>query len=361
MPEDINNVSSVRLSNWTFPSNYNTFNIDNRNVTMTFQINTPYNPGENMYTNPTADAIFQALYSNLYNDYSITIEEGFYIPHQMVTELTNKMNEAITNYIITYFEANGYTDLVSDFYSSGGYTDFIVVYNSVSQKIWFGNRSSGFLLTNSTRLEHIIYGDPTQCLTRNKLQNSSNWGLPGNLGLSRCDTLAVTLAIDETKRFYYGNVGYGDNGYWLIPNATLPLATVSYIECPFKINLMGPSHFYMELMADNISLNNIDEIAPFNISTTSISTNATNGIVNSSFAKIAIPTIPISQWFDRDSDTYKYIDPPAQRLRNLKIRLRYHDGQLVQFGVFDYTFTLEFSIFQAEQLKQFSTYKTVGF
>jgi hypothetical protein len=73
-------------------------------------------------------------------------------------------------------------------------------------------------------------------------------------------------------------------------------------------------------------------------------TNKTNGVVNSAFAKISIPTTPISQWFDDDSGPYKFYYPPAERMRKLAIRFRYHDGQLVDFGQFNFSFTLEFTL-----------------
>ena len=42
LPEDITNVATVRLSAWTFPSNYNTFSLYTSNIAMTFKIDNPY-------------------------------------------------------------------------------------------------------------------------------------------------------------------------------------------------------------------------------------------------------------------------------------------------------------------------------
>ena len=64
---------------------------------------------------------------------------------------------------------------------------------------------------------------------------------------------------------------------------------------------------------------------------------------NSSFAKIPIPVTPISQWVDRDAIPYKMYNPPAERIRRLKIKLRFHDGRAVTFGVFNYSFMLQFT------------------
>ena len=121
MPEDMNNVSSIRLANWTFPANYSTFSLLNENIRMTFKISKPYNPGEHMFSNPLQNAIFECLFT-IQDDFVITIEEGFYNPDQMVNELTNKFNEAVTMRLIDFFNAKGYTDLVE---SLGEYNNFV--------------------------------------------------------------------------------------------------------------------------------------------------------------------------------------------------------------------------------------------
>ena len=76
LPEDYLNVSTVRLANWTFPANYNTFSPNNSNITMTFQINNPYNPGEHEYNNDLQNAIFVALYNYSTSYYKVIIETG---------------------------------------------------------------------------------------------------------------------------------------------------------------------------------------------------------------------------------------------------------------------------------------------
>jgi hypothetical protein len=101
-------------------------------------------------------------------------------------------------------------------------------------------------------------------------------------------------------------------------------------------------------------LNCIDETSPWNLSEFTAHTNKTNGIVNSSFAKIPIPTTPISQWFDNDMEPYKFFNPPAERIRKLNIRLRYHNGQNVDFGNFEYSFMLEFNLLTPQQERTYS-------
>jgi hypothetical protein len=351
LPEDITNIFSARLVTWTFPSNYYTFSLANANIAMTFKINKPYNPNERGVANTLQQAIFEALYKNKENNYTIVIEEGFYNPLQMTTTLTNKFNEAITNYVINYFRNTGYDSLIDEFISLGGYNQFVIVYNDVSQKIWFGNKSSVFILTNSTQLKKDALTDNLGCGSSAKqVPDFSEWGLPANLGLSRCDIESIENK-GEPIRFFYGNVQPGDNGYWLLPDPILPNSTVSYIECPFKINLMGPSCFYIEIP----QLNSIDETQPFNVSPFTMRTNQTNGIVNSAFAKIDVTAAPLSQFFSRDAHPYKFFIPPLERLRRLNFRFRYHNGQLVDFGVFNFTFMIEFTCMLPQQPRAYKT------
>ena len=369
MPEDLLNVASLRLVSWTFPSNYNTFSILNSNVSMTFIINQPYDPNINNVYELLIVKTFECLYYSRNDTFIISIEEGFYNPQQMVIELTNKFNQAVTikleQYFLTqstqildpdpvinaqlqneYKEANNLLNL------AGGYTNFIVVYNNVSQKIWFGNTCDEFTITNETQVIKNTITDNLFCGSKNHLPDFSNWGLPSNLGFTRCNNSSVNGSkINEittftsyngitVPRFYYGDVFPGDNGYWLLPNPILTGSEVNWVECSYKINLMGPSFMYMEIEGQNC----IDETSPFNVSPFTLSTNMTNGIVNSAFAKIAIPTTPISQWFDRDSLPYKFYYPPAEKMRRLKFKIRYHNGEVVNFGIFSYSFVIEFTI-----------------
>jgi hypothetical protein len=363
LPEDITNISTMKLVDWSFPSNYNTFSVLNSNITMMFTFTNLYNPKTYNVSDPLENAIYQALTNCICNDYIVTIEEGFYNPTQLATELTNKFNEDVTNAIIIYLvKTPSLSHLLDKFINSGGYKRFVIVYNNVSQKIWFGNRADKFKLLNQTI--YVANSNVNEQLLCKKTQvpDFSNWGLPGNLGLTRCNECSCrppNLLVDENNnlinsnylisnnyiRFYYGDVNNcDDNGYWLTPATdlsgnVLTGAVVQFIECPYKINIFGPSYIYMEIFKYNC----IDETQPYNISAFTLTTNETNGIVNSAFAKIPIVSTPTSQYYDGPSNSYKFFDPPVERIRRLKFRLRYHNGELVNFGVFEYTFTLEFT------------------
>jgi hypothetical protein len=62
LPEDLLNIYTVRLSEWSFPANYSTFSSINSNITMTFKINSPFQPSSQGYSIPLYDEIFKCLF-----------------------------------------------------------------------------------------------------------------------------------------------------------------------------------------------------------------------------------------------------------------------------------------------------------
>ena len=373
LPQDYLNVQQVTLSQWSFPANYNVFSPTNFNIGMSFRFENVYNPGDNSYSDPLNEAIFAALYNNIDTEHIILIETGFYNPEQMATELTNKMNSVITNFLSNYFTNTPAYNYANDLLTNaGGYDRFVVVYNEVGQRIWFGNTADQFILTNNFDALLVSEVINAQCSRKNTLPDFSAWGLPAYLGFTRCPATALSaaqVAVNQAyiyntisgytttdvnvegvvPRFYYGNVNGSDNGFWLVP--TLPGANVYYLQAPAKINFMGPAFIYLEIDG----MNSIDETSPFNVSQFTVHTNETNGRVNSSFAKIPVPSTPISQWFDSDQKAYKYYNPPAERIRKLKMKLRYHNGQTVDFGLFDWSILLEFTILRPQNERKYTT------
>jgi hypothetical protein len=367
LPQDYLNIASARLYSWSFPANYNVFSVSTYNVTMTFKFNNLYNPGEHSVSDPLLEGIFAALYNNIDQDYVVIIEPGFYNPDQMVTELTNKFNEVVTVTINKFLDANSDT-YPTAFNLFKVYDRFNIVYNSVSQKIWFGNTADQFILTNDSQVYYQKQIVDVNCIRRNMLPEYTNWGLPAYLGFTRCPTYSYNVShyldlANQNKtiienvsteelvpRFYYGSAttGNNDNGYWLLPSA--PGATVYFLQAPSKISFMGPAYIYMEVDG----MNCIDESSPWNLSSYTIHNNQTNGIVNSSFAKIPVPTTPISQWFDNDMGPYKYWNPPAERLSKFKFKFRYHNGQLVEFGQFEFSFMIELNLLKPQQERSYS-------
>jgi len=357
LPQDYLNVQSVKLSSWSFPYNMNVFSTSQKNTKMTFKINKPYNPGEFDQHNILQNAIFSALY-NYYNDgneFVITIGSGNYTSTTIVTELQNKMNYAVTVYLLEYFLKN-HPDLIIEFELRGGYSNFVLAYNEVEEKIWFGNICDGFILTNETVNLAQFQVNACDFYGSNNIPSFSDVGLPGHLGFTRCNSESIKVLDKNEVRFYYGDVNSsGDNGYWLKTDPTLIGSTCYFIKPPYKINIYQTICFYIDIQL----LNCIDELAPYNISNFTIHNSQNNGIVNSAFAKISSQNFAndnLSNFFQYPSAPFKYFDPPAERIRKLSIKIRNHNGTLVNFSNLPFTFTLEFGLMVNSALKEYKAY-----
>jgi hypothetical protein len=353
LPDDYVNVSTVKLGTYTFPANYNTFSLAQANIGMTFVIDKPFNPTEHGFFDPLLNAIFEALYSNIEKNFIIAISEGFYNPIQIATELTNRFNAAVGKFIADYLTTN-HPSLLPQYIQQGEYNQFVVVYNQVTQTLWFGNKSSGFTITNDSKFYYLRNELLNLQCIQNQLDDFSNWGLPAFLGFTRCPTPTITNEYPGVyPRFYYGDaLTSGDNGYWLLPDAQYQTQTVNYLEAPAKINLMGNAYFYLEIAG----LNNIDETSPYTLTPFTRNTNETNGVHNSAFAKIGVTTTPISQWYDSNTEAVKVFNPPAERIRKIRVKIRYHNGLLVEFGKFNYSFNLIFQILRPQNLRSYITF-----
>lgn len=343
LPQDYVNVQTVKLVQWAFPSNYDVFSLTYANLNLYFKMTSIYDPSANGVTDVLQKLINKALLANINYVYSVTIEPGFYNPIQMATELTNRMNYVMTTYL-KIFLTKYYPSYLSSF---TGYTQFVVTYDSVGQRLWFGNKSSGFTIINDpAKLEDLKVtaatglGSAGTCIRKQQLPSYSNWGLASFLGFTRCDGISQPRAV---PRFYYADDITQNSGYWLVPD--LSGAIVQYLATPAKINFKGPSYYYLEIEG----LNCIDETSPYNPSPYTTNTNGTNGRINSCFAKIPVVTTPIAQFYDREAIAYKWFNPPAERIRRLKIKVRNHDGSVVQFGNFDFSIMLQFGLLKPQQ------------
>jgi hypothetical protein len=354
LPEDITNIEKAELISWCFPSNYDVFSVANKNLLITFKFTEFYPP----LTSPPAPAsAYITMVNDIYtllnlpqyanHEYVVTIQPGSYSPTQFVQELENRFNYAVQEYIVAVLVENGYSFAQIDDYLNppspyvGGYNGFSVAFNEVSNKVWFGNNNAAFIITNASDILRGTLAGIT-CVFK-ALPDFSNWGLPSYIGFTRTDEHSKIAVSERDHRFFYTNyklaVALGGTGDWINTDPVYPTAPINYIQCPNKINLMGPSHFYMEIAG----LNNLDETSPYNVSLFTRQTNITNGRVNSAFAKIGVAGIPLSMFYEANQDqNYKYFDPPAERIRRLQITIRYHDGLPVNFETFNYSFVIQF-------------------
>lgn len=353
LPEELTNIEMIKLVSWSFPSNYDVFSFTNKNLVLTFKFDTITNPTGTStapITDPyqlTLPEVYNILTTNINHEYVVRIGQGTYAPNQLAMELQNMMNESVQLFVYNTMVDNGYPG-AEDFLNgsslhTGGYNGFSVVFNTVSHHLWFGNNNAQFTMTNTSQtiLDEL---EPIFCTFKSS-PDFSNYGLPSNLGFTRDNITANESILPSDYRLNYTNykvpIPLGGAGDWIYADPLWNNGPIYYLKCPKKINLMGYSHFYMDIAG----LNNINETYPYNLSNFTNSTNQTNGRVDSAFAKIAVPGLPLSMWFDSNVESnYKLFDPPAERLRRLNITLRYHNGMLVNFESFNFTFCLEFTV-----------------
>jgi len=371
IPQDYLNVASVKLHSWSFPLNYDVFSFINQNISMTFKFNKLYNPKEFNITDTLLLAIYAALNNTLKEDMELIvfIEQGVYTPKQMATELTNKFNETVTNEINRFFEKNPmYMETQALFYQSGGYSRFKIVYNEINKKLWFGNTADQFIIVNNSCIYLDNHLTDLNCFKRDNLPEFVNWGLPYYLGFDHTNAIALTpneiyshighecdgdtsVYTQKYIQFYYES---NNHNIWLQVDSHLVGSNIYVLHTPYKINIIGPTYMYMEIDG----LNCIDETSPWNMSVYNEEHNNTNGVVNSSFAKITLTpntsSSVITEWLEEHTTPYKYFNPPAERIRKLKIKLRYHNGQLVDFSNVNYSFMLEFNLLHNQPERTYS-------
>lgn len=315
LPDSIRNVDSMRLVECELPINYYTFSNYNQNTKLSFSL-IPKDPSDNYYT---------ILNDNSMNDYTITIQEGYYSLKEIAIELENKMNDTITQYIID--NSGGLT--VSN------YTNMKVYYDKVAQKYWFGNLKDCFVLKFNKQEHYDINCDNTITFYQ-----YTNWGLPNNIGFDK--KIYNSISSSDTIKF-----SYLVNGNWLVPtSSTQP---VYYVKAPHIHNIACYNTIYMEVN----KYNTYDELRPYTDSSNNnrLFFNDFNGRVNSAFAKIPIVNIPNGVLFDSRNGflvNVKTFLPPEERISVLEFKFRYHDGRLVDFCNCNFNFTIEFNILRDE-------------
>lgn len=303
LPQQLLNVETIRLVECNFPSNNYTFKNSYYNTKLLFKV----------------ASVSQYI--------TLTISEGFYSPKQLAFELRNKLN---------YYTgaAIGST-----------YNSFVVVYNEVTQKLQFGNKTEAFDLN----FDAIVSYDVSCAQPTTPVCQSGKWGLPFYLGFDKeiySSSYSSNTSTDPSFiNLTYLNIADTANYYWLGTSGY-------YVNAPNKINIIGETNFYMELD----KCNQADELKPYPLNTNGAINNSYNGIVNSFFAKIPILGCPNTQYFDSRNGLIQNLTtffPPLERLSKIKVKFRYHNGALVDFSN-DFSFTLAFDCYRDEMARTLS-------
>ena len=357
LPQDYYNVQSIKLASITFPNSLDNFTVLLNNVKMSFIINLPYYPDTTLPNYTYLFAIYTALYTKYISSnpfYVVQISNGIYSNSQLAVELTNIFNESVSSYIIDYFTSIGDTVNLNTFISLGEYTEFVINNNIINQKMYFGNQSSGFILTNNSLLNISV--DNNICSANGVHQPiiTGNLGLlPYYLGFGYKNVPIQSTPYTSIKPLRF-NYLPGISGDWLLPS--YPNNPVYCVISPFKMSVYGSKYYiYMEISG----FNSIDETLPMQPLAENITGN--NGVVNSSFAKIPLytnPNVPENNIFYNNviDNPVKIFNPPLTKIRRLRIKFRYHIGDLVQLDGLTYSFTLKLNIFLPQNAKKYTMY-----
>jgi hypothetical protein len=312
LPEDIANVQSVRLMSCVFPSFQYVFSREYQNTKLTFEVigNISIDGDATERTVLETPVIL-----------TIEIEEGFYTPPLLAIEFENKLNAAMTEYL----KDQGLTELSNE--TAVPYTKFSVKYNEVQHKLIFGNRRDPFAIYANRQEEYVL-----SCGQKLVWEQPEKWGLPDYIGFNKVEYRAVA---SETA-----SITYEMPPLWMTPTNDASNLSVWTITPPNMLNIMGEHAFYMELDGHNT----IQELAPFP-SRTSAATGSTYAGGNYAFAKIPLTQMAFSVNYDSVNgylSNITFYKRPLERLRDIKVKIRTHDGRLVDFRNIPYTFTLEF-------------------
>ena len=318
LPEDLTNVQSIRLVNSVVPSFQYVFSREYQNTKLKIEV------VGNISDTGNADEK-TALAGGA--TFTIEIEEGFYTPQLLAIELENKINEKVTEFLL----ANGLSELTHG--DVLPYSKFSVRYNEVQHKLMFGNSRDPFIIFAEEKLEYEI-----SCGQKDVWEQPEKWGLPYYLGLEKKQYNATPK---DTV-----NISYEQPSLWLSPSADADLNKVWVVYTPHLLHIMGENAIYMEIEGHNT----IQELAPY-----SLRTNSAMNVVYSggqyAFAKIPITQLSYSVVFDSRNaflTNVAFYERPIERIRNIRVKFRFHDGRLVDFKNINHSFTLEFTCLRDE-------------
>ena len=270
-PQVYSNVESLRLINIQIPNKF-------------------YNISEELQNNK-----LRVNFNN--TDLStITLDDGLYTPIQLQTALQYELSRVNS--------------------------DFVVKYNEVNSKMYFGNTDSDFSFNFDETISYN-YNINGPCNT-NIYDQHSNWGLGAILGFDK--KIYTSSSHPDADKFSWE------------PNQPTWIANTTHIiVSPKPIDLDENQFIYIEID----KLNNCDEIQPFKINK---HTNTNNGIMNSFFAKVPINKSEHNQSFSAKDiflENISYFQPPIEKISKLKLKFRHHNGSLVNFHNYNVSLMIE--------------------
>lgn len=315
LPEALVNVQSMRLLQITLPNNQYVFTDAYQNTKLRFSVTAPGPPSGHF-------------------DFIIQISEGSYTPDQLVTTISNKMNEALAT-------GNGHVPGPITYSPEPGYNHFVCKYNEVTHTFWFGNKRDSFVLEFDKNPGYTI-----PCGQPEVWNHYTKWGLPNYLGYEKKRYHARDISDASGFAFDY------ETSPWLNYVAPAPPAQGGphvVLDPSCNLDIFGEEAIYMEVD----KYNSIDELEPYSQNTMGLYNNDYAGKINGAFAKIPVNHANAFALYGDSKNFYlmnvTQFSPPIDRIMRLRFTFRYHDGRLVDFKWLPFNFSLEFNMLRDEQ------------
>ena len=219
------------------------------------------------------------------------METGYYTNNHFIEHFITTLNETTTQKLfqLGVYELN-----------TSSYTEFDVNFNIIDNKITIYNKSHDFIFWCNKKSEYL--NGINEIWSR-----LVEWGLPYNMGFNKQQ---YTSVYDSKINLYK-------------------------LSAPNTFYIPDNNIIYMEID----KLNYINEINPFNKSTTNYYNNDYNGIVNSAFAKLNLSNL--THTCIEVSKFKRELPHIEEKIGRLKFRFRYHSGILVDFLNQNFSFSLK--------------------
>jgi hypothetical protein len=243
------------------------------------------------------------------------------------------------------------------------YAKFILTVNEVTDRIHFGSITDDFeIITERDNYYSAPGNEICGCMGKVYIDDMK-WGLPIYLGFdgsentieykylhdlsdvnsasSASSTISGCNDIQETygaRLPTYNHHAKTDPRFQPLkrPLGGFHKSSLFTLVPRFQTDIKGEPYFFMDLD----QLNCIDEVAPYKNNQFAQMNNVNTGNPNSAFAKIPMSTIDEVAYTGSRAATKTY-NPPLSRLRQLSIRLRFHNGRPVDVGIHQFSFVLE--------------------
>jgi hypothetical protein len=173
----------------------------------------------------------------------------------------------------------------------------------------------------------------------------TKWGLGWYLGFD--DKMRVDSQKANPDDITFGWLGAAPSSQ---PCASDPSCCDAWIKkgenylgapWPAATRILGDTAFYIEVDKYNA----YDELSPDTDNTASMFNRSGSGRVNSAFAKVSLTSDFGTRIIDPDQQDFQNVvqfEPPLERIRKLKFRIRHHDGRLVDFRGAPFDMSIEF-------------------